>query len=243
MGSKRQRKRIWPAAAVVAVSVLLHLALLLIPLPATRHAAPQPESSNPRISLVEPPPRPRPAVDTPLPSQPPDPVRETPAAVDPPPPQEAAAEDSPPGSGRGAGDDASTAAGGSTEAAPEAIRAQLLGVARTLGREVEHPGNGRGLDYRSVPELPSPAGWLHRHTGRVDPSTDRWRGNDGSRNTRIVTGSGQVACVGTRAPTIDEVFNPWMSAVVPMVHRCGRQRPRAPERHDPWLRRPRTDRE
>lgn len=125
-----------------------------------------------------------------------------------------------------------------SEADSQAIRAQLLGAARELGRGVEQPEKGQGLAYRGVPDLPSQPGWLHQYTGLVAASVDRWKSNDGSVSARLVTGNGQVFCIRTRAPTIAETFNPWISSAVPMVSKCGRERPEAPDGTDPWLRRP-----
>jgi hypothetical protein len=122
-------------------------------------------------------------------------------------------------------------------ASAEHLRARLLEEAGAIGRRLEQGESEPTLEYARVPDLPGRAGWLQRYTGRVAPSIDRWRAGDGSRSARLVTGSGQVICVRTRAPTIDEIFNPWQSSAVPMMRDCGRERPTL-DAGDPWLRRP-----
>jgi hypothetical protein len=237
MESKRRERRAWPAAAVLLLSLLLHGALLFLPLP-----GPGPDSklpATPRISvdLVE---RPRPEDRTPEPRDPSPRPRETGRV-----PQEEEAEATPEKTAARpvAPADPSSAAAATTRPPPDRIRAQLLGTARELGRETESERTGQpeGLRYSRTPALPSQPGWLNRYTGPVETSIDRWRGNDGSRSARIVTGSGQVFCVRTRAPTMSEIFNPWMSSAVPMVSGCGRERPDAPDPANPWLRRPGTE--
>lgn len=241
MSSKRERQRVWPAAGVLAVSALVHIALLFLPLPGPRHETARSEPSSLRVELVAIPSPPAATEET----QPPQEPAEQPSRE----PSEGGtsmpAEATEPETVAGIEPPIESASPSPEVAAPEpasdAIRAQLLGTARNLGRESEQSEQGRGLDYRAVPELPSQPGWLHRYTGRVAPSIDRWRGNDGSSNARIVTGSGQVVCVRTRAPTTAEIFNPWMSSALPMMSFCGRERPEGVDRADPWLRRPQGD--
>lgn len=231
MDSNGDKKSLWPAAGVLTLSVLLHLSLLLLPLPGPDLDEPPTEAPTLRVDLTAWPPSP--------PATEPDPPAPEPAdsnqavaeemasedeapeepATDFPPPEHADTADSP---------------------NPRAIRGQLLEVARKMGRESEATDDSPGLEFGSVPELPSQPGWLNQYTGRVTPSLDRWQGNDGSRNARVVTGSGQVVCVRTRAPTSAEIFNPWMSVAVPMASSCGRERPRPVDRSDPWHRTPST---
>ncbi|HSH27046.1 MAG TPA: hypothetical protein VK972_04645, partial [Wenzhouxiangella sp.] len=125
-----------------------------------------------------------------------------------------------------------------TAARSEQLRAQLLSAARALGRQSEQSGDESGLQYDPMPDLPSPPGWLHRYTGPVSPSNDRWKNSDGSHNARVVTAGGRVICIRTRAPTMAEIFNPWMSSAVPMVSLCGRERPDGVAGGNPWIRPP-----
>lgn len=238
MDSKREQQRIWPAAGVLAISVLVHVALLFVPLPGPRHETSGPAPSTLRVELVaRPSPTPTPE-EAPAAPQPPEPVSGEPAQPNQPtPPGQAAPETA--ASSEPTSEPASpSSAVAVPEPGPETIRARLLGAAHQLGREHEKTGEARDLTYRDIPELPSQQGWLHHYTGRVTTSIDRWRGNDGSSSARIVTGSGQVVCVRTRAPTTAEIFNRWMSAAVPMMSRCGRERPEGVDRADPWLRSP-----
>ncbi len=123
-------------------------------------------------------------------------------------------------------------------ASTERVQARILTAARALGRETERTGEDKGLQYDSVPDLPSGVGWLNQYTGRVRPSLDRWRSNDGSMNSRIVTASGQVYCTRTPMPTMEQIFNPSMGGAATMIWRCGRERPEPLDEADPWVRRP-----
>lgn len=239
MDSKRRDKRAWPTAAVLALSLLLHAALLFLPLPGPRHESPLRDATTMIVDLL-----PRPAeraAETPErvpePEQPPSEPERMQRAEEPAPAEPEVAAQSP---AEEPAPTESTVAPALPDTATTADRmqAQLLSTARALGREAERTGVDDGLQYGAAPTLPSQPGWLNQYTGRVTASIDRWKGNDGSRNARVVTGSGQVFCIRTRAPTIAETFNPWMSSAVGMMRGCGRERPRAPDGENPWLRRP-----
>jgi len=241
MSSKRERQRVWPAAGVLAISVLAHVALLFLPLPGPRHETAGPEPSSLRVELVARQLSPETPAQTPEPPQSPERAPEEPTEPDRTRPDQTAdfdetssSEPAPPAS-------ATSPAAAAAQPRAGAIQAQLLSAARNLGRESAQSEDGRGLTYQRVPDLPSQPGWLHQYTGRVTSSVDRWQGNDGSRSARWVTGSGQVLCVRTRAPTAAEIFNPWMSTAVAMVHGCGREKPEAPAPNDAWVRRPGAD--
>lgn len=91
-----------------------------------------------------------------------------------------------------------------------------------------------------IPRLPGQTGWLDAYVGPVSTGTERWKGTDGTMNSRTVLASGQVVCASVRPPTMDEFFNPWMSAALSMLSDCGRERPRiAHDSGDPWQRPPR----
>ncbi len=240
MDSEREQQRIWPAAGVLAISVLVHVALLFVPLPGPRHETNEIAPSTLRVELIaQPSPTPTPTPEeAPAAPKPPEPkARKSAQPHQPTPPGQATPEAA--ASGEPTSEPASPwPAVAVPDPGPETIRARLLGAARKLGRESEKTGEARGVNYRDVPELPSQQGWLHQYTGRASTSIDRWRGNDGSTSARIVTGSGQIVCVHTRAPTTAEIFNPWMSAAVPMMSVCGRERPEGVDRADPWVRAP-----
>lgn len=237
MESTNREKRAWPAAVVLVVSMLVHAALLLMPLPAPRHESSRLDEPRMVVDLL-----PRPT-DSPAESPERLPEPEQPPRAETRPLQEAAAAGSemaaqPPARRPSPPDTADAPASSSADATAERVQAQLLSAARTLGRESERAEEEKGLQYDAAPTLPSRPGWLDQYTGRVTPTVEQWRDNDGSRNSRIVTASGQVVCVRTRAPTIDEVFNPWMTSAVPMVRGCGRERPDSLDATNPWLRRP-----
>ncbi|RFF32821.1 hypothetical protein [Wenzhouxiangella sediminis] len=239
MDSKRRDKRAWPTAAVLALSLLLHAGLLFLPLPGPRHESPRRDAPTVTLDLL-----PRPAERAadnperlPEPEQaPPEPTQRT-AEPDSPEP-EVAAQSPAKEPAQAEAEPAVAPAPPDTTATADRMQAQLLSAARALGRESERAEDDKGLQYEAAPALPSQPGWLNQYTGPVTASIDRWKGNDGSRSARIVTGSGQVFCIRTRAPTIAETFNPWMSSAVGMVRDCGRERPRAPDGSDPWVRRP-----
>lgn len=116
------------------------------------------------------------------------------------------------------------------------LRQQAMEITRSLATEKESRDNSGTLAFTAVPALPGGVGWLNEYVGTVPVSIDRWQGRDGSQHSRIVLASGDAVCTRTRPLTMQEFFNPWMSAAVPMVSRCGRERPQAVDRTDPWQR-------
>ncbi|NBD96406.1 MAG: hypothetical protein GVY11_08025 [Gammaproteobacteria bacterium] len=222
---------------MLALSLLLHAALFLLPLPDLARESPRSDNAAMIVDLL-----PRPAdsehQDPPQRTQPQRPSTEAPAT-----PEEVKTHESRATaktvSEQTTGQEPTSAPASADAILPgDRMQARILSAARAIGRDAEQTGEEKGLHYDSAPALPSQPGWLDRYTGPVTASIDRWKGNDGSRKTRIVTGSGQVFCVRTRAPTIAEIFNPWMSSAVGMVRNCGRERPRGAARWNPWLRSP-----
>lgn len=86
--------------------------------------------------------------------------------------------------------------------------------------------------------LPGTRGWISEYVGRVAPGADTWKASDGSSRSRYVMADGTVVCTRRRAPTIDELMNPWKSTVVTMARICGRERPEAPDFTDPRVQPP-----
>lgn len=244
MGSNGDKRRIWPTAAVLTLSLLAHAALMLLPLPGPRQDSPRRDRPTMVVDLA--PGRAKRAAETPERTAEPEPKteRSPPEQMQQPQdPQEPQATE--PADAAQSALASSAPAETPAEAAPpdatttaDRMQAQLLNAARTLGRESEQDGEVNGLQYNETPALPSQPGWLNQYTGMVRPSIGRWQGNDGSRNARVVTDSGRAFCIRTRAPTIAEVFNPWMSSAVGMMRGCGRERPRTADGENPWLRRP-----
>lgn len=76
-----------------------------------------------------------------------------------------------------------------------------------------------------VPGLPGMRGWIATYTSAVTPHSETWKANDGSTRGRHVLADGTVICTQRRAPTIDELMNPWKSLIVTMVRICGREQP------------------
>lgn len=229
MDTNREGKRVWPAVGALALSATFHVLLLLLPLPGPRQQPPGPQALPLSVALLD-------RASVPQSEAPPTDLERLEAQEEIPARSEKSASADPPEPDSAATPEPGTPSRPVLE--PERIRAQLLGAARSLGRDSEQTENDGRLAYRKLPGLPSQPGWLNQYTGRVSPSIDRWRGSDGGSSARIVTGSGQVVCVQTRAPTTAEIFNPWMSLAVPMVSLCGRERPPPPDRSDPWQRLP-----
>lgn len=239
MGSNGDKRRIWPTAAVLTLSLLAHAALMLLPLPGPRQDSPRRDRPTMVVDLA-PGPTER-AAETPQGLPEPEPERSPPEQMQQ--PQEPQATET----ADAAQSALASSAPAETPAKPappdatttaDRMQAQLLDAARTLGRESEQDAGDNGLQYNETPALPSQPGWLNQYTGTVRPSIGRWQGNDGSRNARVVTDSGRAFCIRTRAPTIAEVFNPWMSSAVGMMRGCGRERPRTADGENPWLRQP-----
>lgn len=97
------------------------------------------------------------------------------------------------------------------------------------------PWTGTGS---AIPGLPGTRGWLSGHVGRVASASQRWQANDGSQRARYVLADGTVVCSQRRAPTIDELMNPWKSLAVTLVSVCGRERPPPPDFSDPRVQSP-----
>lgn len=118
----------------------------------------------------------------------------------------------------------------------DALRATLLDQVRSLPAEARQE-DGDGLPWTSsgapIKGVPGVRGWLSGYAGTVTPSADAWKENDGSSRGRYVLANGTVICTRRRAPTVDELMNPWKSTAVTMGSVCGRQRPEAPDLSDP----------
>jgi|GEM_PF-1843070 len=123
----------------------------------------------------------------------------------------------------------------------DALRATLLEQVRSLPAEARQE-DGDGLPWTSsgarVPGVPGVRGWISAHVGQVTPSAHTWKNNDGSTGGRFVMVDGTVVCTRRRAPTIDEIMNPWKSTVVTLSSVCGRERPPAPDYDDPRVQPP-----
>lgn len=121
------------------------------------------------------------------------------------------------------------------------ISARIL---EQIGAREPKPATDGGSDLpwagtgSAIPGLPGARGWLSGHVGRVDPQAHRWQANDGSSRGRYVLADGTVVCTQRRAPTIDEIMNPWKSLAVTQVSVCGRERPAPPDFSDPRTRPP-----
>lgn len=122
-----------------------------------------------------------------------------------------------------------------------ALRATLLDQVRSLPSEAGRDGTRR-LPWASsgdpLPGLPGARGWLSAYVGTVTPSAHTWTDTDGSNRGHYVMADGTMICTRRRAPTSDELMNPWKSTAVTMVSGCGRQRPEAPDFSDPRVRPP-----
>ena len=121
------------------------------------------------------------------------------------------------------------------------LRATILEQVRALPAETEDE-HGPVLPWLSsgapVPGVPGVRGWIAAYVGAVETSAHNWKENDGSSRGRYVLANGTVICTRRRAPTIDELMNPWKSIAVTMGSICGRQRPEAPDFSDPRVQPP-----
>lgn len=115
----------------------------------------------------------------------------------------------------------------------EQVRAQPAESGRDVGAELPWASSGA-----PAPGVPGVRGWISAHIGAVSTSAHTWRDNDGSSRGRYVLASGTVVCTRRRAPTIDELMNPWKSIAVTMGSICGRERPDAPDFSDPRVQPP-----
>lgn len=121
------------------------------------------------------------------------------------------------------------------------FRARILEQVGTLQTEEQPAAEGKlpwTASGERVPGLPGARGWISGYVGRVQPSAYTWKDNDGSSRGRYVLANGSVVCTRRRAPTIDELMNPWKSIAVTMGSRCGRERPPAPDFDDPRVQPP-----
>ena len=213
------------AASLFAHAVLLAVALR-VPLPGT---SPTPGAPVITMRLAAPTPEPAPAPEA-RPEPPADPPPTAPARPLPEPVAGTSAR-------REAGPDSEPEeTGPGSPASGAALRAAVLEQAGTMsertGEDADDalPWTVRG---ERIPGLPGVRGWLSGHVGRVTPSTQTWTDNDGSRGGRHVLADGTVVCTRRRAPTIDELMNPWTSMIVTMGSICGRERPPPPDFSDP----------
>ena len=92
------------------------------------------------------------------------------------------------------------------------------------------------LSFRPAPRLPGATGWMDTYVGTVAPSREHWQAADGGMHSRIVASNGRVVCASIRPSTVQEFFNPSMSAAVTMLRDCGRERPEPRQVGDPWER-------
>lgn len=115
------------------------------------------------------------------------------------------------------------------------LHRQVPEVVQGLQSE-ESAQSAPGYQAHSIPKLPSAPSvfdaWLKPATTQLD----QWVNSGGGMGTRQVLSDGTVLCIRVRAPTTQEVFNPWMSAAVPMTRVCGRDKAPMPDLSNPWLR-------
>lgn len=128
------------------------------------------------------------------------------------------------------------------DAAPAGrLRATLLEQVRALPATAGEQ-TGPALPWSSsgepLPGVPGVRGWISGYVGTVTPSAHTWKDNDGASRGRYVLANGTVVCTRRRAPTIDELMNPWKSIAVTMGSICGRQRPDAPDFTNPRVQPP-----
>ena len=93
-----------------------------------------------------------------------------------------------------------------------------------------------GYQAHSIPKLPGAPSVFDAWLKPATPQLDQWVNSGGGMGTRQVLSDGTVLCIRVRAPTTQEVFNPWMSAAVPMTRVCGRDKAPMPDLSNPWLR-------
>jgi len=233
-------KRTWLLLAI-ALSVLLHALVLLIP----REPTSETKDSTRLSILIERPPAPAPkdtVSATPADEAPvlDEPVvePEKPAETEPPPrsapqrlitrrPEPAAADDTP----------------ATSPASEVPLSTRLLTRVRDNLGNLEIPDAPDALTAAPVPSLPDAPGWIDQYIGTVDTRVEQWTNADGTRESRIVTASGQVFCGRARAPTTAELFNPQFAMNIMLFRDCGRARPPPIDQTDPWIRAPRGESE
>jgi len=116
------------------------------------------------------------------------------------------------------------------------LSARLLSDVRAqLGRP-RIPAASDPLDERRLPELPDAPGWINDYVGTVTPGIERWHNPDGSVQQRIVTADGRVFCGKTSPMTPADQSNPQFALNVMRFRDCGGQRPTPIDRSNPWRR-------
>lgn len=207
----------WPLRAIAA-SLALHalLAVLVITLSSDRAFSPQ-RPTTIQVQLLEPEPSP-----TPAPEPEPEP-EQAPAALD-----SLAITAAPDDAGPAPSPTPDVSVGeDESEPGPRLAEEILRTIERQSGSSYhlpqrEFPWSRRG---DPLPGLPGMRGWIAAYAGTVTPQADSWQNNDGSKSARYVLADGTVICTSRRAPTIDEMMNPWKSLAVTMARFCGRERP------------------
>lgn len=219
------RKTSLHLALIVALSLIVHAMILSLPL---RMLEPEPDTESRSITLVR---TPAPAPET---------TPEATAELPPPEPAAIAAprteEQTPPVPPAPAPAQAQLSTEERSEIETAEIRRQALDLAGQAAEAPDRPEDQQTELYRSAPRLPGGGGWMSSYVGPVATGREQWQEIDGGLHSRTVLSSGQVICTSIRAPTAQEFFNPWMSAAVPMMRRCGRERPEQSTDSDPWQR-------
>ncbi len=115
------------------------------------------------------------------------------------------------------------------------LQAQLPQIVEDLDPS---PSRAEEPNYqnRANPKLPGGSSLFDQWMGPVSPQLDRWSDPSGEINARVTLASGDVVCIQVRAPTTQELFNPWMSIAIPMARMCGREKSKSIDLTDPWLR-------
>lgn len=115
------------------------------------------------------------------------------------------------------------------------LNAQLPGVVAKLN-PIESARDDPGHLGKALPKLPGGSSLFDQWLGPVKPDLDRWRDASGATNAMVTLPNGELVCIKVRAPTTQELFNPWMSIAVPMSRLCGRKKPESVNLENPWLR-------
>ncbi len=115
---------------------------------------------------------------------------------------------------------------------------RVLATVRANLGSPQPPPAADAITPASAPRLPDAPGWINEYVGRLETQVEQWKNADGTREARIVTASGQVYCGRARAPTNAEIFNPQFAMNIMLFRDCGRVRPQAADRSDPWIRAP-----
>jgi hypothetical protein len=116
----------------------------------------------------------------------------------------------------------------------------LQQIERSAAPEIaRRPGGGESvLQGRALPRLPSARGWLSGHVGAVAPEVDSWREADGRQRAQVTLADGTIVCMERRAPTVEEMMQPWKSTIVTMSRLCGKARPAPVDYSDPRVQPP-----